>query len=176
MAKNKIIKTTNGKRHISNWPTIDKNRKPTANQIKARERFSGWIKKVKELMEDDDTKKIYAAGSKNGVTAYNVALADVVNKPVVTAIIANAYNGKRNDVIIVQAKDDFKVKRVEVSLSAGNVMIEKGEAIDCGDGVSYIYTAVTEIGVGEKVMIAASAFDIPGNEGSMNFEIKTNKK
>ena len=79
-------------------------------------------------------------------------------------------------MIIVKAKDDFKVKRVEVSLSGGNVMIEKGEAIDCGDGVSYIYTAVTEIGVGEKVMIAASAFDIPGNEGSMNFEIKTNKK
>ena len=176
MAINKIIKIRNGKKYLSNKPTINKNRKSTANQLAARERFAGWFKKVKELMEDDDTKKIYAAASKNGLTAYNVAFADVVNKPVVTAIIAKAYTGRRNDVIIVQAKDDFKVKRVEVSLHAGNVMVEKSEAVDCGDGVSYIYTAVTEIGDGEKVMIAASAFDIPGNEGSMNLEIKTNKK
>lgn len=113
-------------------------------------------------------KQRYQAVAKKRQTANNVAFQDAYYPPEVISIITHAYKGLPGNIITVNARDNFEVVKVQVSIyGPANVLIEKGYAIANADGISwnYIITQVNAEIPGSK--IKAIAYDIPENEGSL---------
>jgi len=104
------------------------------------------------------------AARKKGQSAYNVAFRDARYAPEVTAINAKGYTGRAGDLIFVQAKEDFMVTAVKVSIySASGELIEEGNAVT--DDILWMYQATGINSEIEGSKIVAKAYDLPGNEG-----------
>ena len=112
-----------------------------------------------------EMKAAYNKAARPGQTAYNIALRDAYNAPVVTQLFAHAYRGEVGNAIIVQAKDDFKVNNVKVAIfNSANELIEEGPCVNI-DRLSWRYTTTQVNSSLPGTKIKASAFDIPENEG-----------
>lgn len=165
--KQVVFKKRDGKFYVAAPPEVDENRKPTARQLLAQERFKACSEYAVEATEDPVTKAAYLAKAKRGLSAYNVAFSDAYNAPKVKSIITQAYQGQIGNVIVVQAKDDFKVASVQVAIyTMDNELVEQGAAVPDAKGKSWIYTATEDHIALEGSVIKATAKDIPGNEGS----------
>ena len=104
------------------------------------------------------------AAEKNGLTVYNLAIADVFHAPEVRELDASAYTGATGSTIRVRAIDDFKVNAVQVSIfSAANELLEQGAAVPDSNGMDWTYTATTDNPVITGCTIKVQASDLPGN-------------
>ena len=79
------------------------------------------------------------------------------------------YNGTAGSMIIVNAKDDFRVARVKVSIhSSTGVLVEEGDAIlDPIKRSLWNYTVTQNNPVLSGSVISAIATDLPGNNASL---------
>ena len=128
--KKKIIKRRNGKEYLCNYPAYNKDRQPTANQLKVRENFKRCTVYAQEAIKDPVLKSAYELMAKGGQTAYNLAFSDACHPPKVLAVLTGGYIGRVGNCIYVQAEDDFIVKRVLVFIYKGEKLIEEGEAVE----------------------------------------------
>ena len=91
--------------------------------------------------------------------------------PVVKVIDSREYKGAAGDKIVVRAIDDFRVTRVRVELyAADGLLIEAGHADQNVNGIDWTYTAIQANPASPGLAgckITAIAFDVPGNEGSL---------
>lgn len=112
-------------------------------------------------------RKAYKAVAGRGQSAQNVAFQDAYYGPEVRAIVTQGYTGSIGKVIVVSARDNFKVKAVKVAIhNSVNELIEEGQATSNTDGIwYYLATKVNPDVAGCK--IKATAIVIPGNEGSL---------
>jgi hypothetical protein len=96
-------------------------------------------------------------------------MADYLTSPTVESIDLSKYKGAINDVISITAIDDFKVTKVEVViLSAAGQQLEAGTAIqDKFDGTKWRYTATVANALLAGTQVTVTAYDTPGNEGSL---------
>lgn len=164
IGKQVVIKHRNDKPYICAAPTIDEDREPTDNQKAWQQKFSSFVAYGKVAAKAPETRPGYMAARKKGQSAYNVAFRDARYPPEVTAITAKGYTGKAGDLIYVQAKDDFMVTAVKVSIySATGELIEEGNAVT--DDILWMYQATGENPEIEGSKIVAKAYDLPGNEG-----------
>jgi hypothetical protein len=93
-----------------------------------------------------------------------VAFKDARYPPEVTAVSVQGYSGTPGDKIFVQAKDDFKVTAVKVTIySASGEVIEQSDAVEDGILWMYIVTNLNNTIKGSKILVAA--YDLPGNVG-----------
>jgi hypothetical protein len=160
--KQVVFKKRRGKRYVAAPPNHDKNRKPGKDEQANRDRFKRSNEYASDAIKDDATKSMYAAVANQWQTAHNIAFSDAYHPPVITGIIANGYTGHAGNIIMVQAKDNFKVASVTVAVyDANNVLIEEGDAVDNGDRLNWIYTATQNLR-GSKILV--KAYDLPGNE------------
>lgn len=157
-----VFSQRGGKTIVSKIP---KRKAPDSEKQKAHKRkFQKAIFYAKSAMADPLIKEQYqkTADRFKGITAYNVAIADLMNPPKIEEIDLSHYTGKSGDLIKIRAYDDFKVKAVTVKIETPDgVLIEEGNA---GEEDSYwIYTArVNNTNVsGNKITIKAT--DIPDN-------------
>lgn len=117
---------------------------------------------------DEDTRKGYAEkaqNSENALSAYNVAVADFLNVPVIRKINLEEYSGGQvGEEITVSAMDDFMVKEVTVEIrQADDSLVEKGTALVEPNGLDWKYKteSVNASPAGSRVIVRVS--DLPGN-------------
>lgn len=141
-------------------PRIDN---PTAEQLELRERFSQSTRYARAVIADSQRKAVYQAIVQPGASAFNMAFRDRFKAPVITQIDIGNYSGSPGDIIRIEAVDDFRVERIQVTiLNAAKVVIEEGEAIINPDGAwLYTATAANADTTGGKLLV--QAIDLPGN-------------
>ena len=123
---------------------------------------------AKNALKNAETKEAYAAAAEEGQTAYNIAVADMMNAPDIEEIDLSAYTGKPGDTISIKATDDFKVTAVTVEIyNADGSVVEKGSAILSDTGLEWVYKATTNNADlhGDKIVVKAT--DLPANVSEM---------
>ena len=158
-----VFSQRNGKTIVSRAPK-DKTVEDTQKQKDHKRKFQRAILYSKVVMNDPKTKEHYDthADHAKGITAHNVAVADLLNAPDIDSIDVSAYTGKVGDVIKIVALDDFEVKMVTVKIeNEDGSLVEEGGAID--NGAEWIYTATEKNPdlSGDKITITAT--DNPAN-------------
>lgn len=170
--KQVVFKERAGETFVSAPPEVDENRQPTAKQLTIQERFKNSIAYAKAAIQNAVTKAAYLLVAKRNQSAYNIAFRDGFNVPKVSGIISQGYQGRIGDVIVVQAKDDFKVTGVQVAIyTMDNELVEQGAAVPDASGLSWIYTATEDHIALDGSTIKATAKDVPGNEGSLELTL-----
>jgi hypothetical protein len=137
-----------GETYVSGVPNFDR-RKFSEGQKEHQSRFKRAVAYAREAAK---TQPIYAQLAAGTVmSAYNFALSDWFNPPVVDAI------ERVDGVVRVQANDNVMVTRVRVSiLNAEGKVVEKGEAVRVEDGWWEYVSAV-------EGRVMAEAWDLAGN-------------
>lgn len=158
-----VFSQRNGKTIVSRAPR-ERTTEPSPRQKEQTVKFQQAVIYAKAAMQDDVKKEMYsaAANPEKGVSAYNVAVADLLNAPHIEEINLSNYNGNIGDTIIVRATDDFQVATVRVIINkADGSLVEQGNAVL--EGVLWVYTATVENSnlAGDKITIQAT--DIPDN-------------
>lgn len=149
-----------------------KKRKATADQIAVRLRFKEGTVYAKNAMVDAALKAQYEPSAINGITIYNLAVADYFTAPVVNSINKDAYQGAIGDKITIRATDDFKVVGVKVVLTnADGSLLEQGEAMLLANGLDWQYTATQANAILAGTKIKATANDLPGNTGVLEITL-----
>ena len=142
----------------------------TDKSEKARERFLDASYYATRQTANPETKALYAQGITNKKhSAYLVAMSDFLVAPEVQSISTIDYRGRVGDPIAIRAKDDFMVTRVKVEiLDSAGVLLEEGDAVTDETARQlwkYVATAANATPAGTT--IRATAFDKPGNIGSL---------
>ena len=145
---------------------------PTAKATAVRVKFKRCSAYAKAAARDPVTGPQYKALAGEGITAYNLALADAYHAPEVMGIDAINYHGRLSDTITVRAKDDFKVVSVLVSIyNVEGSLIEQGYALQQGNELDWLYCATRENTTLTGSKIKAIVKDLPGNIGSLEIAI-----
>ena len=154
---------------IARMPTVNKDAVPTHKQTQTRDLFSDATNYASGVLASPDLKKEYEKKLTPGKTAYNLAVRDYLKSPVVKKIDVSNYKGTVGSVIVVNAKDDFRVAMVKVSIhSSAGILIEEGNAIlDPVKRRLWNYVATQNNAAPAGSVITATATDLPGNTGSL---------
>ncbi|MDR1224661.1 MAG: hypothetical protein LBL07_17560 [Tannerella sp.] len=118
----------------------------------------------KMAIADAEMKADYQQKVKPGQSAFNVAVADFFNAPVIDHIDLSNYTGKVGDTIQVRVYDDFAVREVRVRITnADGSTVEDGAAQTDAIGYewTYVATQTNESLEGGRIEIFVS--DTPGN-------------
>ena len=163
-----VFKRRKGTRYVAAPPEIDENRTPTDNQLTHQERFKKASDYANKAIKDPDTKKAYERVANRKQSAQNMAFRDAFYPPEILSVITQGYIGSIGNIIVINAKDDFKVTSVSLSISnADGKLIEEGEAIANKDGMLWVYACTTGNSQVKDCSIQVCAFDIPGNKSVM---------
>lgn len=122
---------------------------------------------AKAALTDEDTRKAYAGKAKNslgGLSAYNVAVADFLNAPLIGKIDLDGYSGQPGEGIVVSATDDFRVKEVTVEIcQSDDTLVEKGIALAATNGLDWIYMTQSVNASLTGCRVTVRVTDLPGN-------------
>ena len=139
---------------------------PTEKAVAARTKFAVATAYAKKAVKNPEKKALYQQAVTGGQRAYNVAIMDALNPPVVESIDIKNYLGRAGDTILILAKDDFKVDSVSVAISnESGEIVEQGNAVMQED-MEWLYTATIENPTLSGSKIEVVARDLPGNSGS----------
>nr|WP_315223421.1 hypothetical protein [uncultured Flavobacterium sp.] len=161
-----IVFSQRGSKTIVSKAPKERSGAPTEKQKQHIARFQEAIIYAKAAIKDAATKAMYEANAdpQNNISAYNIAVADMLNAPKIEEINLSLYTGKKGDSIGIKVIDDFKVATVNVIIeNADGTLVEEGNAKISTNGLDWIYTATVEnIDLaGDKITIQAT--DIPDN-------------
>jgi hypothetical protein len=165
-----VYKQRGNKTYIAKMPAKKENLEPTPEQNEIRDQFGSAALYAKGVMSDPLLKKEYQKKAKNGATAFNVAFRDYLKAPVVKGIDTSKYTGVPGSLIIVSAKDDFRVASVRVKIeTAAGVLIEEGDStLNPIDRNKWNYATTQANASIAGCVVKADAFDLPGNKGSLD--------
>lgn len=143
---------------VYEYPEPSRKHESTARQKLNQGKFKEAIGYARQAMRDPILKMAYRlkAQELNSGNAYNAAMRDFLNKPLINGI---EVQGKK---LFVDATDDFRVDRVVVQLmNASGVVVEEGEAEFCQIDDVWAY----EIKGDSKGCLNAfvEVYDVPGN-------------
>lgn len=172
VAKQFVYKKRGKKTLITKMPEFNEKAVPTERQTEVRDLFAAASLYAKGALSSPLLKTEYEKKAIAGKTAFNIAFRDYLKAPVVRSIDTEEYNGTTGSLIVVNAKDDFRVAAVKVSIrNSAGVLIEEGNAIlNPIDLNKWTYTAVQSNPAPAGLtgcIISAAAFDIPGNKGKL---------
>jgi hypothetical protein len=141
----------------------------TEKKLAAQARFGIATAYARRAVKDPELKVLYQALVKGGQRAFNIAMRDSLNAPVVESILAENYHGHVSDQITVQATDDFKVASVVVSIynQSGDLIEEGNATVQKDEEMKWLYKVQQENPGLAGSRIIAVATDLPGNNGSL---------
>jgi hypothetical protein len=159
---------------IARMPTVNKDAVPTEKQAANRESFADAATYAQGVMSSADLKKEYEKKATPGTTAFNIAFRDYLKAPVVNKIDISNYNGTVGSVVVVKAKDDFRVAQVKVSIhSSTGTLVEEGNAIlNPVKRTLWNYVTTQNNSNLPGTIISATATDLPGNTGSLDITMQ----
>src|SRR5450432_1729913 len=172
IGKQLTFRQIGGKTFVSKYqkaPTVPATEKKLAVQTK----FGLATGYARRAVRDPEVKAMYQAVVTGGQRAFNIAMIDALQAPVVESIQTDGYQGHAGDPIIVHAKDDFKVAAVVVSVynQVGD-LIEKGNAVlQENEEMDWLYISNKENTEFNGSKITAVATDLPGNMASLTIEL-----
>ena len=143
----------------------------SAAQEAIKANFKLAVKYAKAILQDAGIKAAYKAKAKGLQSAYNLALADFFNAPVIHEVDVSRLTNIPGSPIIAIVSDDFEVKAVMVRIEKSDgSLIEEGNAFLQDDGLHWTYnlTTANANNAGNKVVVTAT--DLPGHSIT---EIKT---
>lgn len=158
-----VFRQAGGKTIVASKPTKTKRELSEAQKTHQR-RFRAASRYAQQAIQDPDQKAAYQQQAPEDQSAYNVAIADYMNRPEIADLDLSTYIGGKGDALVVEVTDDYMVADVEVAIySKAGALLEQGPAELDGNGVSWIYTTQKVNGQlsGSKLVIRAS--DLPGN-------------
>jgi len=158
-----VFRQRGGKTIVGKVPDMSEIER-TGKQKAVTRKFQEAVIYAKAAIADDSLKEAYKEKTRDGQTAYNVAIADFFNAPDIEEIDLSGYTGKAGEQIVVRATDDFKVAQVTVAIyTSDGTLVEKGEATLGTNGVDWTYQTTVTSGqvTGDKIVVQAS--DLPGN-------------
>ena len=139
--------------------------KATEKQLKRRSKFQKAVLYAKSVLANPTQKALYQADHKvkrKLMSAFNVAIADYLNPPVVRRIDVSNYRGKIGDKIYFIILDAISVQSVKVALhQSGGTLIEQGEAVK--EGMLYVYTATANQSSFTGSILTVTVTDLPKN-------------
>ena len=139
---------------------------PSEAQKAQRQRFADAVAYAHHALKDEELAAVYRlAGMEKGLTAFNAAVTDFLNKPSIQGIDLSDYGGQPGQAISFWTKDDTAVvsARVTVMDSDGRTL-ESGDAVESESGTgAWVYTATGSIPPGTRVEVWVVATDRPGN-------------
>lgn len=153
-----VFSQRNGKTIVSKAPK-ERTGELSDKQEVQKLKFQRAVLYAKAVMNNPDKKQMYETMSDDskGISAYNVAVADLLNAPKIQEINLSAYTGNPGDTIRIIATDDFEVLLVTVKIeNADGSLVEEGNAVS--NGAEWIYTATvlnSDLS-GDKITITAS--------------------
>ena len=158
-----VFSQRNGKTIVSKAPT--RKAELSDKQKQHFEHFQQATIYAKAALQDPARKAQYeqTAARKEGVTSYNVAVADLIRAPKIEEINLSSYHGNVGDIIVVRAVDDFKVVSVAVAIyNSDGTLVEQGNALN-NNGPLWVYTATVNNPnlSGDKIVVRAT--DLPDN-------------
>ncbi len=110
-------------------------------------------------------KAAYKEVATRGKSAYNMAVADYFNAPVIDELLVEAYTGLPGSKITIKATDDFEVKSVQVHIAhSDGTLIEEGSAVVQDDDLHWIYTATASNASLAGTKVTVTATDNPNNK------------
>jgi hypothetical protein len=136
----------------------------TEEQKEHQRLFQRAVLYGKAAIADAGVKAGYQQKAKPGQSAFNVAVADFFNAPVIDRVDLSNYTGRVGDTIQIRAYDDFAVKEVRVRITnADGTPVEEGVAQTDAIGYewTYVATQTNESLAGDRIEIFVS--DTPGN-------------
>jgi len=140
------------------------NKKPTKNQVLARQRMAEAAAYARVMLKDPELKAYYKSKAGPGQNAWNMAIKDAYRAPEVQEIQIKDTN------VVVTAKDEFRVAEVAVKvLDGAGTILENGRAVLGRNGVDWYYKAGS-LPAGGKVVI--SVVDLPGNETRREIQLE----
>lgn len=159
---------------ITRMPRINENAIASEEQKEVRELFASAVMYAQGAVKSADLKREYLKKAKPGKTAYNMALRDFLKAPVVKKINTEKYNGTPGSTIIIHAKDDFRVVEVKVSIynaSTGELLEEGNATLAPINREQWIYTASQANASQDRLLIRATATDLPGNTAMLEITL-----
>jgi len=124
---------------------------------------------------DQSLAEAYAFALRPRQNVYSRAVEDFMSPPDIIFINTRGYKGAEGDKIVIRTIDDYRVTKVEVEIfTPDGTLLETGNAKENINGIDWTYTATTinpaSPGLaGSK--IKAIAFDVPGNEGTLELTL-----
>ena len=129
-----------------------------------RDKFRLATAYAKSAIKNPAIRELYETRATGGQSAYNLAIRDYFNAPVINAVDIGSYTGEIGSLITVMATDDTRLVdvRLQVFDSTGS-LVEAGSATRVGEQDSWIYTATVfhHSPSGGKVLVEVQ--DTPGN-------------
>jgi hypothetical protein len=172
IGKSLTFRQIGGQTFVSNYqkaPTGE----PTEKAVAARTRFAEATAYARRVVKDPELKAMYQAKVQGGQRAFNIAVMDAMQPPVVENIQVENFQGRAGNEIKVRATDDFKVDKVVISVySHTGELLEQGNAGLKENSDHWIYHLTQNIPVLAGSKITAVASDLPGNSGSSEMHIQ----
>ena len=142
-------------------------KKSTPKQKDQMLRFRRATRYAKAQSNNAEAKAHYAKGiCRQRPSAYNVALSDYLNAPVIHYIQPKLYTGDVGSLITIKATDDFRVERVKVTIHTPD-----GKLLESGDAernkrkpFMWNYRATVNNAMVSGSVIKVIAKDRPGNK------------
>lgn len=169
VGKQYVYRTKGEKTIIARMPSRKAGRVLTEKEESLREKFAAASVYAQTVMSSEALKKEYQKKANANRSVANVAARDYLKAPRVKDINTEDYTGAVGSVIAVRAIDDFRVERVHVKISAADgTLIEQGDAVQHAISKSvWNYTAQQNNANVAGTKILATAFDLPGNKGTL---------
>ena len=165
-----------GKTFVSKYqkaPTVP----ATEKKMAAQSKFGVATAYARNAIKDPEIKAMYQAMVKGGQRAFNIAMTDALQTPVVESIQVESYAGRPGDPIVIRATDDFKVTNVLVSIynPAGDLVDEGNAILQNQENGDWLYTARQKNLEPAGGRISVVAMDMPGNKAFLSVELKSSK-
>ena len=170
-----LIYRTRGNKTFVYAAPLPRKEKPetTARLQNHRSLFKDAVVYAQSALKDPALHERYKAVTKNGQTAFNIAVRDFYSPPEINEIETRRYLGKTGDIITIKASDDFEVSTVMVSIqSAGGKLLEMGEAIPAIKKYKWCYHISRPNKAVPGTIIVVEAKDHPGNSTTRQVKIQ----
>jgi hypothetical protein len=163
-----VFRNFGGKTIVATKPKASTN-PPSEAQKLQRARFQQATLYGKGALADEALKAGYEAAAPDGVTAYNIAVADFMHAPNISRVDVSKYTGRPGETIEMEVSDDFRVAAVRISVyNPDGSLVEEGDAQQQANPLKWVYTttATNDSLSGDKIVIRA--YDLPGNTTEQN--------
>ncbi|HEY2647631.1 MAG TPA: hypothetical protein VGI38_00500 [Puia sp.] len=173
LGKELVFREWEGKTIVAKAPKR-KTKDGSAAQMQTQEKFLLASRYAKAVIKgpDQGIRDAYTAALRPRQNLYARAVEDFMSPPVVKSIGNNNYSGAIGNTVIMRAVDDFRVTAVRVEIySATGALLEKGNAVQQGNGIDWVYTATQANNALAGSKIKAIATDVPGNEGTLELTL-----
>lgn len=167
-----VFQERNGQAIVGQKPRS--NREPSEAELAHRERFLEAVEYANDVMVAPALREEYEeVASRTGAPIFSLPVSDFLNPPEITKIDLAAYEGRKGDLITIEARDDHKVASVAVVLTDGDgILLEEGAAEPHPESRrKWVYAATVSVPAEMSLRLAATAADRAGNKTTDEVEV-----